>query len=72
VGPRTSLDDVESRKILPLSGLELNASAVQPVASRYTDCSIQAPFVNSYKKHNYTVWVERRACSTNGGEEECI
>jgi hypothetical protein len=38
VGPRTGLDDVQRRNILPLPGLEL-----QPVVSRYTDCAILAP-----------------------------
>jgi hypothetical protein len=35
---RPGLDDVERRKLLPLLGLELRPSAVQPVASPYTDC----------------------------------
>jgi hypothetical protein len=35
--PRTGLDDVERRKFLTLQGLELDPSAVQPAASRYTD-----------------------------------
>jgi hypothetical protein len=39
VGPRAGLNDVERRKILPLPGLELRPAAVQPVASRYTDCA---------------------------------
>jgi hypothetical protein len=34
VGLGTGLDDVEKRKILPVSGLELGPLAVQPVASR--------------------------------------
>jgi hypothetical protein len=34
VGPRFGLDDVKKRKFLTLP------SAVQPVASRYTDCAI--------------------------------
>jgi hypothetical protein len=32
VGPRTGLDDVQRRKILPLPGLELRPLSVQPVA----------------------------------------
>jgi hypothetical protein len=43
VGPRIDLDDVERRKILPLSGLESRPSTFQPVASRYNDCAILAP-----------------------------
>jgi hypothetical protein len=43
VDPRAGLDEIENRKILPLSGLILNPSAVQPVASRYTDRTIPAP-----------------------------
>jgi hypothetical protein len=36
MGLRTALDDVEGRKILLLPGLELDLSAVQPIASSYT------------------------------------
>jgi hypothetical protein len=38
VDPRARLDDVEKRKFLTLLGLEF-----QPVASRYTDCTVPAP-----------------------------
>jgi hypothetical protein len=41
VGPRTGLEDLESRKILPVPKLELRPRT--PVASRYTDCVIPAP-----------------------------
>jgi hypothetical protein len=37
VGLRTGLDDVECRKLSPLTGLEIYPSAAQPVASHYTD-----------------------------------
>jgi hypothetical protein len=37
VGPRTGLNDVEKRKISSLTRLELDPSAIQPVASSYTD-----------------------------------
>jgi hypothetical protein len=43
MGPRTGLEDVERRKILLLPGLELDHSAIQPVASRYIDCAVPAP-----------------------------
>jgi hypothetical protein len=49
VGPRTCLEDVERRNILSLPGLELDHSAFQPVASRYTDhtdCGTPASNVN--------------------------
>jgi hypothetical protein len=42
VGPRAGLDDMGKRKFLTLSGLELEPSVVQPVASRYTDYAIPA------------------------------
>jgi hypothetical protein len=42
VDPRAGLDDVEKRKFLTLPGLELRPLALQPVASRYTDCAIPA------------------------------
>jgi hypothetical protein len=35
VGPRAGLANVENRKFLTLSGLELRPLGVQPVASRY-------------------------------------
>jgi hypothetical protein len=45
VGPRTGLDDVERTQILALPGLEFDPSAVQPVASLYTDCAIPASVI---------------------------
>jgi hypothetical protein len=41
VDPRAGLDDVEKRKFLTLPG-PLDLSAVQPVASRYTDYAVPA------------------------------
>jgi hypothetical protein len=41
-GPRTGLDDVERRKILPPG---TRTRAVHSVASRYTDCAILAVVV---------------------------
>jgi hypothetical protein len=52
VGPRTGTDDVEKRKISPLSELELRPSAVRPLASRYTECSIPAHDMSSYLNLN--------------------
>jgi hypothetical protein len=40
VDPRTGLDDVERREILLYRASNSNPSAVQLVASRYTDCAI--------------------------------
>jgi hypothetical protein len=45
--PRTGLENVERRKVLPLPGLELLPSTVQPVASRYTDCATPEPVVRT-------------------------
>jgi hypothetical protein len=43
VGPRAGLDAVSKRKILsPRRKSNLDHPNVQPVASRYTDCAIQA------------------------------
>jgi hypothetical protein len=42
VDPRAGVDNLEKRKFLTLPGLELDPSVVQPVASRYTDCTIPA------------------------------
>ena len=38
--PKTHLDALEGRQTFPLPGLELRPSPVQPVASRYTDCTV--------------------------------
>jgi hypothetical protein len=38
VDPRAGLNDMEKRKFLTLLELKLNPSAIQPIASRYTDC----------------------------------
>jgi hypothetical protein len=50
MGPRTGLDDVEDRKISPLLGLEL-----QPVASRFTNCTIPAPYPTAIYEMNALV-----------------
>jgi hypothetical protein len=42
VDPRTRLDDVEGEKSCPYRDSNSDPSAVQPVASRYTDCDIPA------------------------------
>jgi hypothetical protein len=52
VGPRASLDDVE--KILdPYWDSNSDPSVVQPVASRYTDCAIPAPFRFAVRDKNH-------------------
>jgi hypothetical protein len=40
LGLRAGLDEVERRKFLTISGLELGPSVFQHIASRYTDCAI--------------------------------
>jgi hypothetical protein len=42
VSPRIGVEDMEKRKCLVLSGLKLQP-VIQPVASRYADCTIPAP-----------------------------
>jgi hypothetical protein len=60
-GPGTGMDDVEIRKILPYR--DSNHSAVQPVASRYTDCASPAPTLLVYKKRNR--WTVSNICVTH-------
>jgi hypothetical protein len=45
MGPRAGLDDVEKKKILPTPVFEPNPLIIQPVASRYTDCTIPDPSI---------------------------
>ena len=40
VGPQNPSGRLEGRKTFPLPGLELGPSPVQPVVSRYTDCTV--------------------------------
>jgi hypothetical protein len=62
VGPRPGLDGVErSKNLAPTWTLTPTSSAVQSVASRYTDRAIPAPFIyNSglsiYKRSNFKLW----------------
>jgi hypothetical protein len=44
VDPRVGLDDVEKKKFLPYRDSNSDPSVVQPVASRYTNCAIPAPY----------------------------
>jgi hypothetical protein len=44
MNPRAGLDDVEKGIFLTLPGLEVDPSVVQPVARRYTDYAIPAPY----------------------------
>jgi hypothetical protein len=48
VGPRAYLDDVEKRKLLTLSGLQLRLLGHQPIASCYTDCAIPVHVKEGY------------------------
>jgi hypothetical protein len=41
-GPRAGMDDMEKWKLLPPLGHQLWPFVIQPVASRYNDCAIQA------------------------------
>jgi hypothetical protein len=45
VDPRAGLDNMEKWKFFVLPGLELPPPVVQPIASRYTDWAIPAPFL---------------------------
>jgi hypothetical protein len=40
VGPRTGLDDVEKRKILPLPKLDFRPLGRPAPSQRYTDCAV--------------------------------
>jgi hypothetical protein len=43
------VDEVEKREIFPLQRIEAELSAVQPVATLYTNCAIPVPV----RKHMY-------------------
>jgi hypothetical protein len=40
VGPRTGLDNLKKRKFCPYQDLNSNSSAIQPVTTHYTNCTI--------------------------------
>jgi hypothetical protein len=44
VGPRTGLNHIGKKKFLILPGLESDLLDIQPIASRYTDYAILAPY----------------------------
>jgi hypothetical protein len=56
VGRRTVLVAVEKSKFFILPGLELDPSAVQPVTSRYADCTIPVPANNIVSNKNVWDW----------------
>jgi hypothetical protein len=60
MGPRTGMDAVDRRKLLPLTRLELRSSTSQHVASRYTDWAIPAPIIEAAFKWREVVvtWSE--------------
>jgi hypothetical protein len=43
VDPRTDLEYLEKKKFFPHQDSNSDLSVIQPLASRYTDCAIQAP-----------------------------
>jgi hypothetical protein len=47
VGLRIRLDGVDRRESYPFRDSNFHPSAVQPVASRYTDCVITVPGLNT-------------------------
>jgi hypothetical protein len=55
VGPRTGLDDVEKRKFWDSNS---DPSAVQPVASLYTHCTVPTPI-------HYNIVVINPSCTSN-------
>jgi hypothetical protein len=67
VGPRPILDDAERRKFLPLPGLELDPSVIQPEASHYTDGAIPVP--THCNKHHLQVAILWVLNSINGARD---
>jgi hypothetical protein len=53
VGPRAGLDKVEKRKFLPVLESNSDPSVIQPVASRYTDWAIPAPYSETGHHENF-------------------
>jgi hypothetical protein len=66
VNPRTGLDDVERRKSYPYRDSNSDPSAVQPLASRYIDCTIPAPHIVTYSRH---LWLQSTLNPTLRAEE---
>jgi hypothetical protein len=56
VSPRTGLDDVERRKILPYQDSNSDPSDVKPVVNHYTDCDL--PASTRPPEACYTSWPE--------------
>jgi hypothetical protein len=52
MGPRTGLDDMEKKEILPLQGLELKSLCRQARSSRYTDFTILAHIFSALRRNS--------------------
>jgi hypothetical protein len=79
VGPRTGLDDVEWRKMLPYRDSNFDPSAFQPVATRGTECAVPIKprdftfyfdiTLEGLKKAKENIYQDsRRPCRDSNGE----
>jgi hypothetical protein len=55
VGPRTGLEDLYKRKLLPLMGLKSDPSVAQRITSRHIDWAIPTWYFKNFQ-HCFSVW----------------
>jgi hypothetical protein len=64
VGTRAGLDDVEKRKSCPCRDSNCNHLVVQPVANRYTGCTINSKFTKELDDNHYIILLRNGNIST--------
>jgi hypothetical protein len=59
VDPRTGLDDMVKKKILPLPGLEIQQPGLQPVASHYIDSGTEVFYMYQDVPVRFNIGLQR-------------